>query len=299
MKINEYSPLTLLRFNQDISSNSYMELWDPETNINSDVNLNTISNFEGIKKYINSLKLSVCERNNYTEKYNHWICMGWNKSLDYYVSTKVFNEQGKSATGVIKSLMTKKAVDSSNQMHKIPEALLLRRTRRVFVTETLKEDTFYKGISNFIPSIFISDKTTGFEYYFIIYNVENITPGIYKLNLYDSTLTQIELGNYRDIMSQSIQGMRAPKTASFTVIPVANFKQLATDMPYSRGLRDSYIEIGRIAQKIIISYMIHGIFCLATPALSDRLMNNLLNLPEPQYAAIYSLTFGISFNNKR
>lgn len=132
----------------------------------------------------------------------------------------------------------------------------------------------------------------GLDIYFIVYNVENITPGSYLFNIKNNALINRRKGIFSQEMVTNLQGMTTPTTASFTIILVANFEKLLKLMPYSKGLRHTYIESGRLAQKLLISYWQYGLACLTTPALKDSAVSNLLDIDRLDYSPLYSLTFG-------
>lgn len=292
------SLLTILRPHLDKQTNCTLEIMDPETGAVRLIPNEKVSNIKNIRKLLESIKSDINHNSTNKEHYSYWIEKGWSKSIDYYLDSRSDNFGADTRDFLIKNQQIKFKNFISNAglttsikpLISISQALIRRRTKRLFNKEQVKNEIFYSGLNHSIANLF--NITNGFQFYFIIYNVENIVPGVYSYDTKSNALLLVREGLFSNDMSKNIQGMRATKTAAFSMIIVANFISLMKEIPYKRGLRDVYIESGILAQKFIIAYMQYEIFSLATPALRDRDVLNLLKLNEPDFSPVYSLTFG-------
>lgn len=292
---NNNSLLTYLKVNSSESDELILEVIDPATNSVSEIPSSALSSIKDIQETLDLVKSSLQRDPKGDSNYTFWLNKGWNKSIDYYVSSraKSFEESGlltKEVSNPINYTNTSDHRDSS-PLFSVPETLLNRRTKRVFNSQKIVGNCeFHMGIKNAVSNIYAF--LNGYKIYTIVYNVENIIPGVYLYDFETASLLTISEGTFSEEMSANIQGMGTPRTASFSIILVADFDTLLEKMPYSRGLRDTYIDAGRIAQNLIIAYGQYGIFSLVTPALRDRAVAALLKLQEPDFSPLYSLTFG-------
>lgn len=298
MSENSISSLIILRQNNDNHKNTILELYDPE---NNNVNLiphHKLENLESIQQLINSIKSQLNHPSSESKNYLNWQKKGWHKAIDYYISSRdnhfskkiVVRSESAQQDYVNINLQSNSSAISTKSEFSVPQALINRRTKRVFRKQPVVKEVFYSGVKN--ATCNIVSEIDGIKLYFIVYNVEEIIPSVYYYNFQNHQLQLVREGQFSNEMSYNLQGMKAPKTASFTIIVVAEFEKLMKKMPYARGLRDSYIEIGRLSQKLVISYQQYGIFSLVTPALRDRVVSNLLMLDEDKFAPLYSITFG-------
>jgi hypothetical protein len=125
---------------------------------------------------------------------------------------------------------------------------------RNFNKKPINNKIIYDGIINAINWCSHDDSLQGFSFYMIIYNVEDIEPGIYIFDVKNYSVSLIRSGLFTTPMSTNLYNINSPKTASFTLIIVANINNLLKLMPYAKGLLDTYIRVGMIAQKLLISY---------------------------------------------
>jgi hypothetical protein len=290
MSDDNLSLLTTLRPNYQDKS-SYLEVWNPEKDQIDFSVKEDFSSLEKIHTFLNKIKANLDHTHRHNDLYSHWLNRGWNKSIDYYVASRQY--EGYPSISQSNNYPTKKItinLQCDAKTHSLPQAILQRRTKRLFEKQTLPYSLFFSGINNAIHSIGCS--IHGFQLHFIIYDIENIQPGVYRYDHELQALSLIREGLFIEEMSANIQGMHTPKTACFTIILVTDFDSLLKGKPYPNGLRETYIEAGRIAQKLIISYMEYDIYSLVTPALKDKKTSSLLSLKEPDFSPLYSLTFG-------
>lgn len=296
MSANSNSLLTLLRQNIDTENNTVLEIYNPEKNTVNIIPQDMLTSLDNIQQVINSVKSQLDHNAPSNAHYSYWQEKGWHKSIDYYVSSRDSSFKENNAES---SCLSRKSnidsvvldVSSANSVEKqfsVDQALIHRRTKRVFKKKPVSKEIFYEGIEN----ASICNAVNGIKLYFIVYNVEEINPAAYCYNFQSSQLQLVQEGQFFTEMSHNIQGMNTPKTAAFTIILVADFDNLMKAMPYPRGLRDTYIEAGRLSQKLVVSYLQYGVFSLVTPALRDRDVSKLLKLNEQEFAPLYSITFG-------
>ena len=131
-----------------------------------------------------------------------------------------------------------------------------------------------------------------FDFYIIIYAVEALNPGVYFYDLSTHQLILLREGNLRDEMRECMLGQAAPKTAAWTIVMVADFAQYHWRYRHERGLRNLYIEAGRLAQNLILWAASYELASLPTPAIRDRQASKLLGIRWPRQAPIYTLTMG-------
>lgn len=296
MSANNSSLLTLLRQNIDKENNTILEIYNPEKNTVDIVPQDMLTSFENIQQVINTVKSQLDHNTSSNAHYLYWQEKGWYKSIDYYISSRnnSFKEKSTKSSDSSKNFEGDNGVmdvSSANRVEKqfsVGQALIHRRTKRIFKKQPVSKVIFYEGTKN----ANICNAIDGIKLYFIVYNVEEINPAAYCYNFQNSQLQLVQEGQFFTEMSHNIQGMNTPKTAAFTIILVADFDDLMKAMPYPRGLRDTYIEAGRLSQKLVVSYLQYGVFSLVTPALRDRDVSKLLKLNEQEFAPLYSITFG-------
>lgn len=287
MSENKYSPLTTLRFNIDNGKQPILEVWDPEAKTVCSISSEQLSNVENIHNALTSIKSSIQDKQQRLIHYARWMSKGWHKSIDYYVASRSDINEFELASEHHHSNPPSLMVIEHSKLHSVPQAMIQRKTKRGFRTETIQNQIFSAALEKGCATVY-----EGFELYLIVYDVEKIAPGVYSYDVKNNSLLLVREGLFAEEMSCNIQGMRTPKTACFSIILVADFKCLQRSMPHPRGLRNTYIEAGRLAQNLVISYMQHSVFCLVTPALRDRDVSTLLKLKEPDFSPLYSLTFG-------
>ncbi|MFT4060484.1 MAG: hypothetical protein QM652_13155 [Legionella sp.] len=121
----------------------------------------------------------------------------------------------------------------ANPIYTLPQALIKRRTKRLFNKEAIENSKFIAGLESAISHIMPS--LTGYQLYFIVYNIEKIKPGIHSYHKVKKLVLEKD-GIYSEAMSKNIQGLRTTKTAGFSIVIVADFLELMKKMPYEKGL---------------------------------------------------------------
>jgi len=290
MSTNINSVLTIIRPSTSKDQNIILEVMDPENGLVDSYAKEELSDFTKINNILNDIKLRLRHEDAEDSGYAQWLQKGWNKSLDYYLASRStpIDKQTDFKSHVLSN--GNKNSFNTDKQHSVPQALISRRTKRVFNKKSLEKAIFFSGIENAFTHI--SDDIRGFKLYLIVYNIEEIAPAVYSYDYENKSLILIREGLFSEEMSANIQGMDTPRSACFSIILVADFDNLMRLRPGQKGLRATYIEAGRLAQKLVISYIQYGVFSLVTPALRDRAVSELLKLKEPDFAPLYSLTFG-------
>lgn len=296
-----YSALSRFRVSpSDDNQSLSLSIWDAETDTIQQLSYKNLDDSSLIKQLIKKINLET-KNNNIIKGYKRWIDKGWYRSVDYYISSRAYYD---------KNPLSKLKVTDENIQHSIYkvktysplsrkvsrpldffQALLNRRTKRKFEKKPLSQVIFYQGIQDSDLST-IGNVLSGFKIYCIIYNVNGIKPGVYSLVQEHNQLSCVQQGEFAGEMSKNLQGVQTPMTACFTIILVADFDALLPLMPYPKGLRCTYIESGRLMQRLLLAYGQYGLASLPTPALSDRAVSSLLKLDPRQAAPLYSLTVG-------
>ncbi len=142
------------------------------------------------------------------------------------------------------------------------------------------------------PLSYLDSYGSAWDPYLAIFSVDDVEPGIYRYDITDHALTQVRSGDHRDELVSCLQGMNAPRLASFVLILVADFPRFQWRYRHEHALRRLYIETGIMAQELIVIAMSHGLGTLVTPAQRDSETLTLLDLPADRYCPVYTLTCG-------
>jgi|GEM_PF-4289310 len=226
------------------------------------------------------------------DQVEHWWNRKWQVCLDFYLSTP--NQDCKWIKPSCKHLSfppvdillpaQKPAVKLS-----VIEALLGRKTYRKFQEIPLNLDILAALLSECKDELFAGI----WRYYLVIFDVQEIQPGIYLFQPDKNGLSLIKLGLFRHEAVKLLCGMSASLTASFLMIMSFDAQEAMRQFPYSRALREIYIDAGRLAQKLLIKGMQHQIGGLPSPAMRDSQMCDFLNLDPNQCIPLYTVTMGV------
>lgn len=178
-----------------------------------------------------------------------------------------------------------------------------RRSVRKFKTQKVSKNQFFSILSNGSDKIrrtrkhekenFLFSYGSAFEIYILIYNVEDLIPGVYYYNIENNFLNLVREEELKDIMPNLMAHQPFSCTAAYTLFIVANFDLYQWRYRHERGLRNLYIEAGRVMQGFLIESMIQGVDGVVTPALKDTVIANILELNNLDSLPIYSYTCGI------
>ena len=178
----------------------------------------------------------------------------------------------------------------------VGEILVNRKTIREYDAKPFGQADFARILHDFAellagtggPDGFLS----GIRFAAIVYAVDGLTPGVWHLDLDVGRAELTQVGQLRQTMSDLMCGMQAPMTASATVVLIVDLPERQQRYPYERALRELYLEVGRIAQWLILACEFRGAGCLITPATNDLVLSELLGLPAHE-VPVYTVTFGL------
>lgn len=270
-------------------------------------------------------------RDELTEGQAHWKERGWGYALPQYSdSLKVIYKDSAGENGDIVRYNTFISyIKENNQADDLPligarkldglfespdvgapfspSILLNRYTARKFSGKVIDLRILTSIISSALGSIYRLRKYTrdssdprrfsssfgsSFEIAICIYNVCGIENAIYFIDFKEGCLVQTRKGDYRTDVCDVIQKQTPPLSGNATFIIVADFYKWQWRYRHEKALRNLFIEAGRVAQDIIISSERHGLKAFPTPAISDSLCDELLDVPPARFNAIYTITIG-------
>ncbi|MFE9561669.1 nitroreductase family protein [Streptomyces sp. NPDC006487] len=237
-----------------------------------------------------------------------WVAGGWRPSLEYFD----WSEEGR--VGAVREepvgeLVEEPVADTTAADWRwgepagrapvsgrtVGEVLVHRRTARSYDPKGLGQSAFAGILHDFAALLDDSVDTGGFRvglrFTAVVYGVDGLTPGVWSLCLKNKVATLVRAAELRRVMSDLMCGMQAAETAGATVVLVADFQERQQRFPYERALRELYVEVGRIAQWLILASEARGAGCLITPATNDKVLCDVLGLP-PGQAPVYTITFG-------
>jgi len=186
--------------------------------------------------------------------------------------------------------------------------LLSRRTTRIFSTEPITYNSFAQMVVTGLKFVQVAairrqEDTRevdllvsyggAFRFYIVIFNVENLQPGVYEYYPSDQGLHCLKLGCYRNEVSDLLMQQPAPLSGAYSMFLVADYDWHMWRYRHSRALRNLYCDAGRIAQQLILAGLPLTIDAFSTPAIKDSAAAELLMLEDSiRYNAVYSITFG-------
>lgn len=259
-----------------------------------------------------------------------WIRMGWRRSLEYFLWSERaefadWDDADDSVRNEVMSGVRRKRGEPPRRLA-VPRAhtvalptttpsatplgdlLLGRRTHRFFDSTTaMPLPDLGAVLSTGLHSVrsarararrvggeegLLETHGVGFEFFVLSYQVAELEPAIWMLDLDDLVLGRVAEGDVRQDMSEIMCGMPAALSASATIVFVADYRQLQYRYRHERALRSLYVEAGQLAQHLILAAESLGQGCLITPATNDRRLARLLDLPGERFAPLYTLTLG-------
>lgn len=186
----------------------------------------------------------------------------------------------------------------------LEKILLKRRSRREFngnaisIKKLSRLLYFSCGISNKDKNWDESRRTypsAGARYplevYIVVFNVENMKPGIYHYNVKEHTLELIKKGSFKRIFIKITNYQNWIKNASVLILISAVFRR--TTIKYkNRGYRYVLFEAGHMAQNFYLEAENLNLKCCAIGGFLDDEVNELLELDGVNECIIYILAVG-------
>lgn len=128
--------------------------------------------------------------------------------------------------------------------------------------------------------------------YVAAYDVEALQPGIYRYSVSDDRLALVSPGCFRSRISHALIGHREAETASITVLLVAEFERFQWRYRHERAIRNLFVDVGRMAQFLILVATAYDLACHLTPACRDASMSELLDLDPNRQQVLHTITVG-------
>lgn len=225
-------------------------------------------------------------------KIKHWWERKWQVSLDYYLSSSSKQIEQQQAEPVLQqpqqridfSCTDELVIDELSSV----QALLNRKTYRKFQDNPISLQLLSTLLSELKGEIF-SDI---WNYYVVAFNIKEIPPGIYRYCPNKYGLYLVKQGLFRNQTMKLLCGMVASLTASFLIILSIDLEEAMKRFPYSRALREIYIDSGRLAQKLLLKGMQHYVGGLPSPAMNDSQMCSFLDIDPSKCIPIYTIAMG-------
>lgn len=223
-----------------------------------------------------------------------WWARKWYVPLDYYLlSTTDTRETSARPQGHDIPFPSNHAIPPLGHMAKEQlspiQAIFRRKTYREFSHQTVPSNV----LAALLQTIHEGTLLDGiWDYYVVVVNVKDLNPGIYR---YDAIRQELQLvakkSINRDELANVFCGSDATLTAAFCLTLAINVKEAQVNYPYSRALREAYIDAGRIAGRVLIKGIQHNIGGVPF-AVRDTLLCELLTIDSNQIMPIHSVIMG-------
>lgn len=131
-----------------------------------------------------------------------------------------------------------------------------------------------------------------FDYYISFFNVTGCESGLYKVDVVNKSLILLKKGNFSNQIFEYTSRQSNVFNAVCTFFFTLDFERVQRIYKHDKALRNMFIESGRIAQELILSFENVNLKCLPTPALEDGNICEFLEIDKSTNYPMYSLTFG-------
>jgi len=221
----------------------------------------------------------------------HWWNRKWQVSLDYHLSSQAKRENlpKEGAPKALPKIDIYLPQQSVQEECSFIHALMERKTHRKFHASPMTLKTFSILLQSLKNELFPGI----WSYYLVVFNVKDVPEGLYLYCPIQHGITLIKQGSFREKLVGLLCGMSASLTASFVLILSIDLEIAQCRLPYERGLREIYIDSGRMAQKLLLKGIQHHVGALPSPAMRDSSMCEFLGIDPAAYIPLYTLTMGI------
>ncbi len=259
------------------------------------------------------------------ESIQRWWQRGWHPSLSYYLWSRHSDFRDRTdSDGEVRKGMVRRYLDEGvpgprrtaggpptmlaaprQPQGGVGNLLLGRRTSRGYQEAAVELDrlatVLRMGLADLRsvrllprnnPLEWLSSHGTAFDFYVVNFRAQGLARGVHLYDLETESLSAVRLGDFREQMCRALIGMRAPETAAWTIVVVADFAQYQWRYRHERALRHLYMAAGRVAQRLIVVGESVGLGSLPTPAAADELLCDLLDIDPDRQAPVYTLTMG-------
>lgn len=117
--------------------------------------------------------------------------------------------------------------------------------------------------------------------YLVAGNVKNISSGIYKYEPQNHQLVKIKDGDIREALSKASLGQPWVKNAPVNIIITAIY-EVTTRKYGERGIRYVHIEVGHVAQNVLLQAVSLDLGAVPVGAFNDEDVKKILNLREAE-----------------
>ena len=142
------------------------------------------------------------------------------------------------------------------------------------------------------PAIIFDSSFSAFETYMLIFNVDDLVPGIYHYDAAKHKLSLIKSGNFREELIKMVIGQGHPRKAACAFVLTATWGRYMYRYRHPRAYRNLFINLGEFAQKYLVIASALKLSTFLTPALNDKFADNLLGLNGYEEAPLYVIAVG-------
>ncbi|AIY19493.1 hypothetical protein GUY44_04295 [Pimelobacter simplex] len=128
-----------------------------------------------------------------------------------------------------------------------------------------------------------------------IWGIDDVEPGVYLWTRGSSGgdhLTRIRRGASGTEVSEILQGLQAPRSASATAFLLGDLERYSWIYRHEHALRSMYIASGRWAQGATMAAAALRLGSVVTPATTDSVVLDELHLGRQRFAPLHTITFG-------
>ncbi|KPW95030.1 MULTISPECIES: SagB/ThcOx family dehydrogenase [Pseudomonas syringae group] len=208
------------------------------------------------------------------------------------------------------AMFLRKIASASNEwLPNFSNAALRRRSHRQFKALPLQSTELVEilshSVSRLLETLDVSRRLNesrmkytknfgaAFSIYVIVYNVVDLIPGVYFLDLEKQKFGLVKDGDFSQSMSRIIWGMVAPKTANYTMVLTATPSAYAWRYRHDKALRNLFIEAGRIMHMHLAACNEFNVQGVTTPATRDDELREILSVDlSSDEIPMYTATMG-------
>jgi hypothetical protein len=136
----------------------------------------------------------------------------------------------------------------------------------------------------------------GIRLFVLSYLVEGLESGTYEVRGDGEVdlrlLSTHDTAKLRRLVREIVMGQPAPESAALTFVWVLETETQQAMIPHSSGLLAAYIDVGRLAQRLVLSAIARRLRTHQTPAVRDPLIEDLLGLESGVDHVLYTVTVG-------
>lgn len=132
----------------------------------------------------------------------------------------------------------------------------------------------------------------GCEIFCVIHSATGVAEGAYHYDVEDHSLALVRSAVSRKWIWKVLNYQRAPLTAAITIFLVLDFAQAQWRYRHERALTNQFMDIGRVAQRIILSGEHLDLGSFMSPALMDSSVRRIFRLNLERYYPVHAICLG-------